>query len=601
METGKSLAVESGAATVTPHGSPARPSGLEGLKSHFTEKDPEGGPRWFAFWKHNFCIRENANFGTWDGVFPTCLAHLLNVIVFLRTGFIVAKAGVLLSFTISIICVLFASGAQSSPRLGSSVALRWNVGMSITSCGFVRSPRLGMGELIVGIYYDTVDHDWAVRAVASGCLLLLTALNVVGIKWIIRAQYIIVILIALGVGDFFVGALFRKIPVSRDSLGIFFPSTVGVLVGFNIAADLRDPHRSIPKGTFAALFCSMGVHFLFILLLGASVIRSYLLEHPHTVVRMAAIQVFIILAIFVSSFASGMGAIFNASRILARIAKETSIPGLRKLDWVWARFQTPLLSVLVAAVFALLFVLIGRINFLAPVITTSHFMTFAVINYAYFALSTTYKLQVSRELTATTQWLQQGLREGRIASPESRSPKAVRSPADRENYGNMTHSSTANSLASERSHLLGSGTGSGVGTPKDPLISAKVPCPVLSKPGDGLLKYHSRWVALISAIVMIIMAFVIQWESALSTVSSLGLIYIVVHFFTPNPSPGIVQFHPLDWITGKISGQPEHSQLENDNTDPPTVTVPEESRFIASASSPSLSDRTPFIPTGRQH
>lgn len=37
-------------------------------------------------------------------------------------------------------------------------------------------------------------------------------------------------------------------------LGIFFPSTVGVLVGFNIAADLRDPHRSIPKGTFAALF-----------------------------------------------------------------------------------------------------------------------------------------------------------------------------------------------------------------------------------------------------------------------------------------------------------------------------------------------------------
>ena len=149
----------------------------------------------------------------------------------------------------------------------------------------------------------------------------------------------------------------------------------------------------------------------------------------------------------------------------------------------WERFQTPVLSVAVVTLLALLLVLIGRINFLAPVITTSHFVTFATINYAYFALSTTYKRQVNRELTATTQWLQQGLREGRIASPESRSPKTVRSPAaatDREVYGTMTHSSTANSLTSERSHLLGSGPGSQLGTPKEPLLFPKgtmiIPC-----------------------------------------------------------------------------------------------------------------------------
>lgn len=34
-------------------------------------------------------------FGTWDGVFTSCLINIFGVIVFLRSGWIVAEAGVL--------------------------------------------------------------------------------------------------------------------------------------------------------------------------------------------------------------------------------------------------------------------------------------------------------------------------------------------------------------------------------------------------------------------------------------------------------------------------------------------------------------------------
>ncbi|XP_055352445.1 solute carrier family 12 member 8-like isoform X2 [Paramacrobiotus metropolitanus] len=620
-----------GDAQPAPTSSPARPQGLSGLKSHNT---PTADPRWFSFWKSNFCLRDNPSFGTWDGVFPASLAHLLNVIVFLRTGWIVAKAGVYLSISISVIClligavtVLSASGIlrrSSVPCRSIYEILLVTLGTRPASCiGIIYAfthalscsmHAMGLGELIIGLHYDANDHEWAVRAVACCCLLFLALLNALGIKWIIRAQILVVIIMALGVTDFIIGSTFRKDP-SRgiegpsdsllkenlhpmfdswhdyfQSLGIFFPSVVGVLVGFNIAADLRDPHRDIPKGTFAALFCSFWVHLAFILLLGMCVLRSFLIEHPHTTVRMSAVQVFIICAICVSSFSAGMGALYNASRVLSAVGKDTNIRILRNLEWEWQRYGTPVLSIFVMLLVALIFVLIGRINFLAPIITTSHCLTFASINYAYFALSTTYKMQVDREQQATTQWLQQGLREGRIASPESRSPKAIASPEGGGGggaYGTMSHSS---SMTSERSHLLGGG--SLVTTPKDLLLPMKVASPVLSKPVEWYSKLHNRWVALALVVILVVGAFIIQWESALSAVSGLGLLYIAMYWLHPRTTSGIVEFHPVDWLRQRIHGTQQHSELTEESHAVPTV-----GETSVAAKSPQQADRetAPFL------
>lgn len=57
------------------------------------------------WWKSQFFISEPVLFGTWDGVFTSCLINIFGVIVFLRSGWVVGQAGVL-----NAVLIVFATG-----------------------------------------------------------------------------------------------------------------------------------------------------------------------------------------------------------------------------------------------------------------------------------------------------------------------------------------------------------------------------------------------------------------------------------------------------------------------------------------------------------
>lgn len=63
---------------------------------------PQSSDPW---WKSNFFISQPVLFGTWDGVFTSCLINIFGVIVFLRSGWIVGQAGVL-----NAVLIIFCTG-----------------------------------------------------------------------------------------------------------------------------------------------------------------------------------------------------------------------------------------------------------------------------------------------------------------------------------------------------------------------------------------------------------------------------------------------------------------------------------------------------------
>lgn len=57
----------------------------------------------------------------------------------------------------------------------------------------------------------------------------------------------------------------------------------------------------------------------------------------------------------------------------------------------------PLYSMAVVAVVTLGFIMIGEINILAPIVTMPFLLTYACIDYSYFALAQTFDIQHQRE------------------------------------------------------------------------------------------------------------------------------------------------------------------------------------------------------------
>lgn len=63
----------------------------------------------------------------------------------------------------------------------------------------------------------------------------------------------------------------------------------------------------------------------------------------------------------------------------------------------------PIYAMLVVAVITLAFIIKGQINTLAPIVTMPFLLTYACMDYAYFALAQTFDLRHSREQRFSSQ------------------------------------------------------------------------------------------------------------------------------------------------------------------------------------------------------
>ena len=59
-----------------------------------------------------------------------------------------------------------------------------------------------MSELL-----NTPDNPWVERAVGVTLIALLTAINIAGVKWVIKVQFVLLALLGLAVLDFLFGSM----------------------------------------------------------------------------------------------------------------------------------------------------------------------------------------------------------------------------------------------------------------------------------------------------------------------------------------------------------------------------------------------------------
>ncbi|XP_043254051.1 solute carrier family 12 member 8 [Colletes gigas] len=539
------------------------------------------------WWKSNFFISQPVLFGTWDGVFTSCLINIFGVIVFLRSGWIVGQAGVLNAILIilstvciALVTVLSAVGICERCRVesggvyfllshvlgsrsGGSIGLLYCFGQAVGCALNV----LGFGESMAGLV--GLESAWAERGFACAAVILLSIINVAGVKWVIKLQFILLLILLLAGVDFIVGS-FTHVDVEagfegwlsgnlRNNtfpyyqngyswftvFGVFFPTVTGVLAGINMSGDLRHPSTDIPNGTLAAVGTGTVLYLCFIMFLAATCTRNTLLTNFMIASTVSAISVLLLAGLYVSSFSSCLGAMYGTPRVLQSIASQNVIPGMSCLQRGRGPNKVPIYAMLVVAVVTLTFIITGQINTLAPIVTMPFLLTYACLDYAYFALAQTFDIQLTREQRFRTQ-----------------------SPTFDRNYGytsrNNSLTDTNNDLDNlfperirHKNLIRNPSTESNVYIDSSPSVdengsvveNSERKVHIHNKLGNWYSPLCNRWLSLLGCLVKLLIMFLVHWGYAIANIVVVFLVWSYVGHANPAVKPGVSsEFKFCNWL-----------------------------------------------------
>ena len=544
------------------------------------------------WWKTQFFVVEPVLFGTWDGVFTSCLINIFGVVMFLRTGWVVGNVGIGLATVIVLFTLLVALLAALSAigvcerisemksggvyvivstvlggKIGGAIGVMYAFGLSAVSALYCT----GFAESIT----ETFDwyNEWAVRGIAIGTLAVLLAINLAGVKWVIRLQLLLLVILFVSTVDFFVGTFTHTNPEEGflgyssevfnnnteplfgegedffSVFGVFFPTATGIMAGVNMSGDLKHPSKSIPVGTLSAIFLTLLLYMLYVFLLGATCTRNALQTNFMIGETVSAVGVLWLIGVYMSSTSSGSTGLYGAPRVLQSIADEKVVPGVKYIGRGFGANKTPVYAICVVGIVSLGFILIGSMNLISPVITCNFLFVYAAVDYSYFALAMSYDLKCfsgktshspsqSHNRKRKTSDIQEELindearqdnTEVKAQLPEMPSNTSENDITNSDNnihcedeikinQGNKT---TVQRRSSESTNY---GTMDNDTEPSQNIDASNPNIDILSQPKSWYSFACNRWSSLFGAFLSIVIMFLINWIAALANI----LVYIII-------------------------------------------------------------------------
>ncbi|HCD32814.1 MAG TPA: amino acid permease [Phycisphaerales bacterium] len=361
-------------------------------------------------------VKEPTRFGTFGGVFTTCVLTILGVIMFLRFGEVVGNAGVL-----STIVIVLAAKVITTLTTLSLSAIATNTRTKAGGAYFLISRSLGvefggtiglvffLAQAISVAMYVIGFSEAFVTAFANLKLSLLmvgTITNIIvfacvyiGAGWTIKLQYGILAILVASLLSFYAGAagqwstdLLQTNMTSSYETGqgwitmfaLFFPAVTGVMAGANMSGDLKDPAKSIPSGTLLAVGFTALIYLTLPIVLGAVASRETLQTSNMIMGDVALIPWLITAGVFAATLSSALGSMMGSPRILQAFARDQVLPVLRPFAKGSGVSSEPRRATILTFIIAQSCLLLGDLNAIAPIITMAFMITYGTLNLASF-------------------------------------------------------------------------------------------------------------------------------------------------------------------------------------------------------------------------
>ncbi|HSR40998.1 MAG TPA: hypothetical protein VLL48_02470, partial [Longimicrobiales bacterium] len=351
-----------------------------------------------------------AGLGTFGGVFTPSILTILGVIMYLRFGWVVGNVGLLGTLVIVTLCTaitgftalsMSAIATDRRVRIGGAYYMI-SRSLGLETGGAVGIPlyfalalscalyTIGFAESVAAVF-PALSQRW-VGVVTTVAVALLAMKST---RLVIRGQYFVMAAIALSLLSFFLGGPLEETTVEltgappRISEGfwvvfaVFFPAVTGIEAGVNMSGDLKDPARSIPLGTLAALGTGYLVYMTLPVVMAGRADAVTLIEDPLIMRRMAFWGDAIVLGVWGATLSSAMGSILGAPRVLQSLALDGVLP--RRLRWLGEGSGpegVPRAGTLLTLGVALTAVWLGDLNAVAPVLTMFFLTSYMTVNLA---------------------------------------------------------------------------------------------------------------------------------------------------------------------------------------------------------------------------
>jgi amino acid transporter len=355
-------------------------------------------------------------FGMFLGVFTPSVLTILGLIMYLRFGWVVGNLGlplsllvVLMASSVTFVTALSASALATNMRVGVGgeyYMVAHSLGLELG--GMIGIPLFLCRTLSITFYSyglaEAILWLWpADRGPAPTHLIpILAGITVVGITAIagksaglaLKLQIPIMVAVAVSLLALAAGALGSEVhaPELKATyrtapegfwyvFAVFFPAVTGFTAGIGLSGDLRDPRRSIPRGTLLAVATGAAVYLLVPILLSVSArITVDDLAQPGVAVwtSIAVLGAWLVFpGMWGAILSSAFGSVLGGPRVLQALAKDGLAPAfLARVS----KTGQPLIATWISGALALAAVALGGLNAVAQFVTILFLTLYVTIN-----------------------------------------------------------------------------------------------------------------------------------------------------------------------------------------------------------------------------
>lgn len=359
--------------------------------------------------------KTSGTLGTFAGVFTPSILTILGIILFLRTGYVVGSAGLARSLVIigiaNLISVLTSVSLSAiatnlkvksggdyyliSRTLGLEFGGAIGIVLFLAQAVSIAFYCIGFGEVLAASAVLSA-HAISPRLIAMAAVAFLFIFAWKGTDWATKFQYVVMALLVAALASFFFGGISQwnvtvfKANWSAPSDGLpfwvlfalFFPAVTGFTQGVSMSGDLKDPSKSLPRGTFLAVGLSIVIYFGAALIFSGSLSNQDLTADYKAMNHVARFSGLIGAGVIAATLSSAMASFLGAPRILQSLAADRIFPFLVFFSKGTGPTSNPRRAAVLTAIIACLTIALGNLNLIAPVVSMFFLISYGLLNYA---------------------------------------------------------------------------------------------------------------------------------------------------------------------------------------------------------------------------